>query len=186
MTTLVDRFIAGDPGAFGELVRRIGPALRRAIAHRIADPSLVDDVVQETLLRAHLARASFRGHGEGDGEAALVGWCLGIARNTAIDGLRREQRHLRGRVDERIALDCCAADDDPEAWVLLAEHRSARRQRLHAAIERLPASGREVVRLHKLEGMAMKDIAARLHLRIGTVRVRAHRAYLALAHAFAG
>jgi RNA polymerase sigma-70 factor (ECF subfamily) len=53
------------------------------------------------------------------------------------------------------------------------------------AIARLPAGQREVVELHKLRGMSMAEVAERLRLREGAVRVRAHRAYKALARLLA-
>jgi RNA polymerase sigma factor (sigma-70 family) len=53
--------------------------------------------------------------------------------------------------------------------------------RVQAALAALPAGQREVVELHKLQGMSMAEVAERLAIREGAVRVRAHRAYKALA-----
>lgn len=49
------------------------------------------------------------------------------------------------------------------------------------AIAQLPPGQREVVEMHKLKGMSMAEVAQRLKVREGAVRVRAHRAYKALA-----
>jgi RNA polymerase sigma-70 factor (ECF subfamily) len=54
-----------------------------------------------------------------------------------------------------------------------------------AAVERLPVGQREVIRLHKLEGLPMAEVAERLKVREGAVRVRAHRAYKGLAELLA-
>ena len=54
-------------------------------------------------------------------------------------------------------------------------------RRVREAIEQLPPGQREVVKLHKLRGMSMADIGQRLGVRPGALRVRAHRAYKALA-----
>lgn len=54
-------------------------------------------------------------------------------------------------------------------------------EEVRAAIAQLPLKLREVVELHRLKGMPMAEIAARLQVREGTLRVRAHRAYKARA-----
>ena len=56
-------------------------------------------------------------------------------------------------------------------------------KRVHAALAGLPAAQREIVEMHKLAGLSMAEIATRLQIREGAVRVRAHRAYKALARA---
>ena len=53
--------------------------------------------------------------------------------------------------------------------------------RAFAALAQLPAGQREIVELHKFQGLSMSEIATRLKIREGAVRVRAHRAYKALA-----
>lgn len=177
--TLPQRFAAGDPRAFTELARVVLPLMRRTVRRLVADPGLAEDVVQESLLRVHLARDRFRGAEPERARDSLLRWCLGIARNTAIDGIRREQRHHRRRVAQ--AQD--PAGPHPESEWIAAEREHDERRRLRAAIATLPAGAREVVTLHRLEGLSMAEIAAQLGLRPGTVRVRAHRGATALARA---
>lgn len=150
--------------------------VRRTIARYVTDRALVDDLVQETLLRVHLAASSFRGATTGP---AFARWCISVARNTAIDGLRRELRHRRTALDPELI----GGDDDPESVAMACEHELGLCRRVHAAIARLPPAARQVVVWHKLDGMRMQEIAHRLGARLGTVRVRAHRGYARLAEA---
>ena len=54
-------------------------------------------------------------------------------------------------------------------------------RRVRAAIEQLPPGQREVLTMHKLQGMTMAQVAEALQIREGAVRVRAHRGYKNLA-----
>lgn len=168
-----------DARAFAALCKRVRPRLERAIRRRVSDPALAEDILQETLLRIHLGRDSFHGGGT-HSDAALLGWCVGIARHAAIDELRREHRHVRARAEPECCDDIVANAPDPEAALLSHEHASLRNASLRAAVATLPPGSRTVLELHKFEGRTMKEIAEALRLQPGTVRVRAHRAYVAL------
>src|SRR5690606_37424729 len=71
------------------------------------------------------------------------------------------------------------AEPNAEELQLSLESDDQLSRRVRAAIEQLPPGQREVVKLHKLRGMSMADIAQRLGVRPGALRVRAHRAYKA-------
>lgn len=188
-------YLDGDFTALAQLHRLLAPRVRRTVQSRIHDADLVDDVVQQTFVRAHFGRQGFRAR-TADAETrrpgelsddAVVAWYLAIARNTAIDGVRSEQRHRRGRVavdDDTTSLspvDARSGVEDPEATRMADETRAETRARVRAAIFDLPASQRDVVVLHKLRGLPMQAVAEQLHVRAGAARVRAHRAYASLA-----
>lgn len=183
----MEAYLRGDDHALTTLFRVLAPRLRRFLQTRIDDADMVEDVVQQTFIKAHLGRHAFRARAT-DGrhsDDAIVAWFLAIARNTAIDGLRSERRHQRGRVHEGDAgescVDECASDmPDPEQLHIDAQSDIAVREQVRAAVGRLPPSQRDVVLLHKLEGLSMQQVAQRLHVMPGAARVRAHRAYLAL------
>ena len=105
----------------------------------------------------------------------------------ALDHLRHTYRRDR-RHDTLVARGDTAGLGAPEPRQTLeevslaAEARDEVGRRVRAAIDQLPPSQREVVQLHKLRGMSMSDIADRLGVRPGALRVRAHRAYKALAN----
>jgi RNA polymerase sigma-70 factor (ECF subfamily) len=153
----------------------------------VRDEAAVDDLVQLTLLKAHLARERFELQG-GDPDGAVQAWYLAIGRNVAMDHLRQ-----RYRAQQRSPAAAGTDDDadpvmelpdegnDPEMLGAMAEREQRIIAEVRDAIASLPPGQREVVVLHKLRGMSMAEIADRLDVREGAVRVRAHRAYRALA-----
>lgn len=180
----MERYIDGDPQAFSRLHGRLQPRLRAFLIKLVRDEAAVDDLVQLTLLKAHLARERFELQG-GDPDGAVQGWYFAICRNVAMDYLRgkyRGDQRRAGTDAEGDPLDGLAdAGPDPEQVGVAVEREAEIVQRVRDAIARLPAGQREVVELHKLRGMSMAEVAERLQVREGAVRVRAHRAYKALA-----
>jgi RNA polymerase sigma-70 factor (ECF subfamily) len=191
LAALMLRYVDGDMRAFAALHSRLAPRLRGLVAKRVSDRAAVDDIVQQTFVKAHNARATFdpqRGDAEaGDRDGAVLAWYFAIARHAALDHLRHTSRRER-----RVALlDSVEGGRDVGLWASDepnveerrgdAERSAAIVTAVRAAIDALPQTQREVVRMHKLEGRSMQDIADELHLRPGAVRVRAHRGYKTLA-----
>lgn len=182
---LMERYVDGDPSAFRRLHARLSPRIRGLLFKLVRDEVVVEDLLQLTLLKAHLARERFVVPG-GDPDGAVQAWYFAIARNVAMDHLR-----ARTRAERRTARSEGTADDGVEAIAdgaphIEAMHETIEREedivaRMQAAISSLPDAQREVVELHKLRGMSMAQVAERLQIREGAVRVRAHRAYKALA-----
>ncbi len=181
----MERYVDGDRRAFERLHAALEGRLRGFLIKLVRDDAACDDLIQLTLLKAHLARERFRVPG-GDPDGAVQAWYFAIARNVAMDFLR--DRH---RKDKRRA---SGSEEGPDLVHELADQTPNVQERgeqteqeqtiideVRAAIEQLPPKQREVVELHKLRGMSMADIAARLQVREGAIRVRAHRAYRALA-----
>ena len=141
--------------------------------------------MQLTLLKAHLARDRFVLQG-GDPDGAVQAWYFAICRNVAMDYLR-----TRYRGESRRAAPASDGSDpvttlpdegpNPEELGEAVEREEEIVVAVRNAIAKLPPGQREVVELHKLRGMTMAEIAERLSIREGAVRVRAHRAYKALA-----
>ncbi|MEM7159293.1 MAG: sigma-70 family RNA polymerase sigma factor [Myxococcota bacterium] len=181
---LMERYIDGDSAAFARLHTRLEPRLRGFLMKLVRDESAVEDLIQLTLLKAHLARERFVLQG-GDPDGAVQGWYFAISRNVAMDYLRDKYRGDKRRAGSDEDGDTVGelADGELNAEQLgeQVEHQAEIIDRVREAIARLPAGQREVVELHKLRGMSMAEIAERLQVREGAVRVRAHRAYKALA-----
>jgi RNA polymerase sigma-70 factor (ECF subfamily) len=150
----------------------------------VRDEPTVDDLLQLTFLKAHLARDRFR-LASGDPDGAVQGWYFAIARNVALDHLRQRGRREHRQVDWQV--DATAepgfADDAVSIEDMAIDREQAAEivERVREAIANLPPGQREVVELHKLRGMSMAEVAARLDIREGAARVRAHRGYRALA-----
>lgn len=193
----MDAYLEGDDRALSAVFRQLAPRIRRLVSSRIDDPDLVDDIVQLTFVKAHRGRHAFRARADGGDDAgrrgdAFVAWYLAIARNTAVDGMRSEHRHQHRRVrplavhhvddpaTSPVLDDIAATDADPESQWIEVERREQAKDEVRAAIAALPAGQREVVVLHKLVGLPMQEVAAKVGIRPGAARVRAHRAYLTL------
>ncbi|MEX1361622.1 MAG: sigma-70 family RNA polymerase sigma factor [Nannocystaceae bacterium] len=181
---LMERYIDGDRRAFGRLHGRLEPRLRAFLMKLVRDEAAVDDLVQLTLLKAHLARDRFELQG-GDPDGAVQGWYFAISRNVAMDYLRSkyrgDQRRVSSEADANVVEGLADAEPNAEQVGEAVERQAEIVERVREAISQLPPGQREVVELHKLRGMSMAQIAERLQVREGAVRVRAHRAYKALA-----
>lgn len=181
---LMDRYLDGDPRAFTALHAALAPRLSAFLVHLVRDPSAAADLVQATWLKAHLARDRFEAHGA-DPDDAVQAWYFTIARNLALDHLRaqgRERRRREGDAEDRDVLAELPSDLPTAEDVRVSEAEAQEiTARVRDALAQLPAAQREIVELHKFHGLSMAEIAARLRIREGAARVRAHRAYKALA-----
>ena len=124
-----------------------------------------EDVVQEAALRAFRFFDSFRGENS-------RAWFLSIVRNTAFTALKRNRMDKETVVfDEELH-----GSQMPPLDAGLALDRAQDRQRVHGAIEQLPAEFREAITLRELEGMSYKEIADVAGVPIGTIMSRLARA----------
>jgi len=162
----------GDAAAYrtvlGEIAALVRGVVRREAAARGAVVD-VEDVVQETLLAIHLKRGTWRE------DQPLRPWVRAIARNKLVDAMRR-----RGRRHE--------VPIEPFAETLATEPPV--RHGLGGAVERLigalPSRQREVVRAVALDGLETREVAARLAMTEGAVRVALHRGIRRLARVIGG
>ena len=165
--TLMARYAAGDVAAFRRLFAQLYPRVHGFFLRSFADPCIADDLTQNTFLKLHRARASYRP------DLPLKPWVFTIAASVRRDELRRLYR-LPPHVGEaelehaEVVLGSPAARE-PEALPKGDEVR--------AAIERLPESQRVVLHLHTYEELTFQEIAVVLGTSPGAVRVRASRAY---------
>lgn len=159
---LMVRVQAGDDDAFNALYDRFAPRAY-GVAYAIArDIPLAQDIVQEAFLSFWRSRARYRPE-----EGTVASWLLGIVRNRAIDGLRRQGRHDSRRAGEYVEGQVAATDDVPET---IGDRDRA--TRLRAALDRLPAAQRDVIALAYYGELTHTEIASRLDLPEGTVKGR--------------
>jgi RNA polymerase sigma-70 factor (ECF subfamily) len=148
---LVEEVRAGVPDAFERLYVRYARMVHGIVLARVPSRD-VEDLVQEVFLTVHRRLATLRDAG------ALGGWLAMIARNRAMDHLRREPR----------------ADALPED-VPAPEGGEREAAEVLEAIRRLPEAYRESLVLRLVEGMTGPEIAERTGLTPGSVRVNLHR-----------
>ncbi len=145
-----------------ELVDLHADAIYRVALSVVRDPSLAEDVVQETIVKAWQSMGSFRGDG------SMRSWVLSIAHNTAVSSLRRTRERA---TDPRLLPDA----EDPLGVERHSEGRADLRL-LAAALETLDPVSRSIVVLRDVEGMAYQQIADALGVALPTVKTRLLRA----------
>jgi RNA polymerase sigma-70 factor (ECF subfamily) len=164
---LVARWLGGDERAATLLVQRHASALARFAASLIGGrgqgASEVDDLVQDTFVRAFQSLADFRG------ESSLRTWLFTIERRLLVDR-RRSERRRPDRVEigeedaatEYTALDAMVADETEG--------------RIRRSLERLSPMQREIFTLRVTEGLSYKEIAGVVGSTEGAARVHYHNA----------
>ena len=168
---------AGDEAAFPLLYRRYERRLLGFLGPYVGDPGLAEDLLQETFLRVFRQRASYESRG------AFRTWLFAIARNLALDHLRR-RRGLREPPSPRGEASQLEADPEklptpaPDALGILAARDAA--TALQSALLELPEEHRAVILLCRLEGVRYREIAEVLGSTVVAVKVRAHGALLTL------
>ncbi|MBN1477068.1 sigma-70 family RNA polymerase sigma factor [Candidatus Sumerlaeota bacterium] len=167
---LVRRVLEGDSKAFESLIERHFGVVYAVALARLRDPDQAEDLAQEVFLRVHLHLGQF------DPRHRFGAWVARIARNLAIDWLRRGQR--ASRLVPLVPLEGAAAEApnprEKGARETMASDEEARA--LRRAILDLPAELREVVLLHFSEDLTQSEIAERLGLHQATVSRQLKRA----------
>jgi len=178
---LIERIKRGDVKAFEMLVVKYQRRIERLIGRMVRDTDLVQDIAQETFIRAYRAIPQFRG------ESAFYTWLYRIAVNAAKKALVEMKRDPIVTESARASRD----DDDetsrveneltngetPEA--LLASKEIA--ATVNASIDALSEDLRQAITLREIEGLSYEEIAEVMNCPIGTVRSRIFRAREAIA-----
>jgi len=134
-----------------------------------------EDIVQEAFLRAFRSFDGFRGD-------RAKPWLLAIVQNCHRDALSKRRNGVvvsfadmparDGEPETRLVDEIEAEDDDPERAAI----RSDERNRINAAIGRLPIEYREVLVLREIEDLSYREIADVVGIPMGTVMSRLARA----------
>lgn len=174
---LVERTVAGDQKAYELLVLKYQRRIQRLIGRMVRDVDLVEDIAQETFIRAYRALAQFRG------EAQFYTWLYRIAVNTAkkaLGDLKRDplvsESALRGSSDDEDETSSVENEltsaETPETVLAAKEIAAA----VNSAMEALPDELRQAITLREIEGLSYEEISEVMNCPIGTVRSRIFRA----------
>ncbi len=158
---LMARYQAGDFAAATALIDHISPQLYRFFVGQFASRPDADDLLQETWLRIHRVRHTYR-----PGEPVLP-WFYAIARHVRVDHYRKAVRTTarEQRLEEMSQL---AATSPGE---------TGKGDDLEALLAPLSESQREVIEMLKVAGMSLEEVARATSSSVGSVKQKAHRAY---------
>ncbi|NLJ63364.1 MAG: RNA polymerase sigma factor RpoE [Alcaligenaceae bacterium] len=175
---LVHQVQQGNKRAFDLLVLKYQRRIMRLLARMISDPAEVEDVAQETFIKAYRALPQFRG------DSNFYTWLYRIAINSArnwqvANGRRplllNEYQNEDGETFS--ALDTLTDINTPESELVSRQVASA----VKTAINELAPELRTAILLREIEGLSYEDIAQTMDCPIGTVRSRIFRAREAIA-----
>jgi RNA polymerase sigma factor (sigma-70 family) len=152
-------------GLIDEIYATLGSTVLRYL-QRLVGPNDAEDVLQRVFYEV------WRHNDRYDPSRSLTAWVLGIARNRAIDHLRRQRNTAVASEN----LEDIPGEDGRE----LAE-RYARAREVRNALNRLPTEQREVLVLAYFGGYTQSEMATYLELPLGTVKARAFRGLRRLA-----
>jgi RNA polymerase sigma-70 factor, ECF subfamily len=158
---LMTRYQAGDFDAARSLIDRISPGLHRFFETQAANRTDADDLLQETWLRIHRVRHTYRP------DKPLLPWIFAIARRVRVDHYRKSAR----------------TSTREQRWDELAESVPTPGTEAHRAddlgelLAVLSESQREVLEMMKVAGMSLEEVARATSCSVGSVKQKVHRAY---------
>lgn len=170
---LVERAQRGDQKAFGMLVEKYQRKLGRLLSRMVRDQAEVEDVVQESFIKAYRALPNFRG------DSAFYTWLYRIGINTAKNYLVSMGR--RPQISHDVEIEDAENFEDaeelrtaetPETEMMTKEIAKTVNETMMA----LPDELRTAITLRELEGLSYEEIATLMSCPIGTVRSRIFRA----------
>ena len=168
-----------DPDLLDRLIDQYQHRLLRYLVYLTGRRELAEDLFQETWIRV-----LERGHQFND-KYAFSTWLFSVARNLAIDYMRRKQpASLDGLMNGKDNDNNDAAPFDvpatgrPSAFDLTLQREQG--EHIAAGMQHLPAEYREALMLRFQEGMSLEEIATLARVPLGTVKSRIYRGLSAL------
>lgn len=162
------RIALGDKAAMKALYTEYAADLTRFLAVKVGDPVEAADLVHETMLEVWRHAERYEGRG------SLRAWIYSIARNKAVDRIRKARRHvLTDETPEQ-------PDGTPDPAALLSASEDA--QRLRTCVEKLSPAHRAVIHLAFFEELTYEEIAEIEGCPVGTVKTRIFHAKKLLMH----
>ncbi|MFD9451681.1 RNA polymerase sigma factor SigM [Streptomyces sp. NPDC059985] len=163
---LLTLHVAGDPDAFGELVRRHRDRLWAVALRTLGDREEAADAVQDALVSAYRAAHTFRG------ESAVTTWLHRITVNACLDRARKAASRRTSPLNDTDRLERLL--EPHESAEAPAERQDLHRQLL-AALSTLPADQRAALVLVDMQGYPVAEAARILDVPTGTVKSRCAR-----------
>ena len=161
LEALMARYQEGDFAAATALIHCLSPQLHRFFIVQAASRGDADDLLQETWLRIHKVRHTYR-----PGEPVLP-WFYAIARHVRVDHFRKS---IRTAARERRL-------EDLSKLPVTVPDETGRADELEALLAPLSESQRELIEMLKVSGMSLEEVARATSSSVGSVKQKVHRAY---------
>lgn len=168
---LISRFLAGDTGAFAELVDLYKDRIHQFVICILGPDRESEDIAQEVFIQIYKSLRNFRR------ESAFSTWAYSLTRNVCRRRLRDRGRESGLFAGEEAYREL--PDRAPSIETVLEREEDGRRVR--GAVDGLSPLHRSVLFLSCWERLSYEEIAAALEIPVGTVRSRIHNAMAALA-----
>ncbi len=162
LRVLMVAYQAGELAAFDKLYALLAPRLRGYLCSLTWNPSLAEDLLQETFLQIHRSRRTYMPL------RPVRPWAFAIARHVFLMDRRAAARRSKFETGQ--------LDELPEIPVPPAIEQLGTRDDLRKALARLADDRREAVLLHHVWGFSFGELGAMLGIREGTAKLRAYRA----------
>lgn len=163
---LVKMTLKGNKNSFDEIVLRYSTKVYSLILRMLRDPTLAEDLTQDTFLRAYRSLDKY------NPVYPFNNWILKIASNLCIDNIRKSKNVAFSDSDTELSLVQQNVFVDPQEAILDKEAS----QELARALTILPAKYRLVILLRYLEGLKYEEIATVLEEPLGTIKTKLYRA----------
>jgi RNA polymerase sigma-70 factor (ECF subfamily) len=166
----------GDPRAFEQIYRQWSDAVYRYLVHIMGPSSLVEDLFQDTWIKALEKRRQLKRI------EAFGPWLFRIARNLAFNEMRKSRR--KGQVwilsnlvssEQTDSDQFLAGKADAEPGPHEASVTTERREVVQEAMAELDAMSQEIIQLRYFEHFTLGEIAEMLDMPVGTVCTKIHR-----------
>lgn len=155
-------YLDGRLDAFDGVHAALAGRIRGYLLSLCRDPSLADDLVQETFMQLHRSRRTY------EPGRPVTPWVFAIARHVFL--MQRRSAGRRRRFEETLAAETSRADRRRDDEAALADNDALRR-----ALRAVPPDQRRAVLMHHVEGRSFAEIAARLGVRVNAAKTRAFR-----------
>lgn len=170
--TWLERLAAGDLSALAEVEARFGEELRTFCHRMVYDEALAEDIVQDVLMTCCRAEPTVRPTG------SLRGWLYRVARNRAIDELRKmhPKARLSAQQTSRQMWARPAIPIDPATTPAGRAVKRDRTQRVQTAIDAMGDDLREVVIMYFFQGLSRDEVAEAVGLTLSGTKARLAKA----------
>jgi RNA polymerase sigma-70 factor (ECF subfamily) len=160
-----------DPDLLDRLIEQYQHRLMRYLTYVVGNRQTAEDLFQDTWLRV-LERGS-----QYDGEHQFSAWLFSVARNLAIDHLRKK-KHVSLETEENKVPIAIPVSAGPSAFEVVAGAEKS--EQIFEALTKVPAEYREAIVLRFHEELSLEEIAAVTRAPLGTVKSRIYRGLSAL------